>query len=186
MKRRHSTAPVNPRVGAITVSMKAPDEVPPKEGAYQAVPSGSQPEEIIIPSLQVDGFVQRVGIDQNTQIAVPTNIHLAGWFVESQQPGDKGLSIIDGHLDGVHGEGIFRHLANLKAGDAIKIIPRSGAVRTFTTMSVQTVSNTEAASILFSQDPTVVSQLNLITCDGSFDPLNKEYDKRVVVRARKN
>ncbi len=186
-KRRHtSTSPVNPEVGAVVVSTKTPDETVPQKRAYQALPSGTQPEEIVIPSINVDGFVQRVGIDQNSQVAVPTNIHLAGWFAQSQQPGDKGLSIIDGHLDGLHTDGIFRHLVDVKVGDPIKITLGDGTVRAFTVMSVQTVLNADVANILFSQDPAVVSQLNLVTCGGTYVKTDKGYDSRFVVMARLN
>lgn len=40
-------------------------------------------------------------------MAVPNNIHMAGWFMDSVRPGQMGLSIIDGHVDGRRETAIF-------------------------------------------------------------------------------
>lgn len=188
LRNRHASPPVAKAtptpVPGVSVSTTTPDEVKPQKGSYPALPTGSEPENIAIPSVGIDHFIQRVSVDQTGAIAVPTNIHLAGWFTNSVTPGDKGLSIIDGHVDGRVADGIFKHLAEVKTGDKIVITEADGVVRNFSVMSVQTVATADAGNLLFSQDPSVVSQLNLITCGGTFDATQKQYDKRVIVSAK--
>src|SRR5262245_48002539 len=83
----------------VTYSTDQPDEnEPPKD--YNWSGTATDPKKIIIPSIGVDAFVQQVGVDQKKQIAVPDNIHMVGWFINSVRPGQKGLSIIDGHVNG--------------------------------------------------------------------------------------
>ena len=47
------------------------------------------------------------GVDQNNKITAETII-LTGWFTNSQQPGQDGLSIIAGHVTGKKGDKIFK------------------------------------------------------------------------------
>jgi hypothetical protein len=48
-------------------------------------------------------------------------------------------------------------------------------------MSVDTVDENKATGYLFSQNPKVVKQLNLITCGGDYDKKSHLYSKRVIV-----
>lgn len=144
----------------------------------------NQPEYILLPSINSEGSIQSIGVNKNKEMAVPANIHTAGWFKESVIPGEKGLSIINGHLDGRHGAGIFRNLGSIKAGDTYTIKFSDNTIKTFQVMQVITVDNDRAASVLFSQDPAVSNQLNLITCAGNFNAASMDYSKRIVVTSR--
>ena len=92
--------------------------------------AASEPERLLIPRLQVDGYVESLGIGASNDVAVPSNIHLAGWFNKSARPGDRGLSVIDGHLDGPHTpDGIFSRLGTLRTGDAFSVTRGDGHQR---------------------------------------------------------
>lgn len=134
-----------------------------------------------MPSIGVDAYLQNVGVDQNKEVAVPSNIHMGGWFVDSVRPGDKGLSIIDGHLNGVHQDGIFINLDKVASGDTYTIEFGNGSKEQFRVKAVKVVDLDKAASVLFSQDPAITNQLTLITCGGVYDSKTKLYDKRVIV-----
>ena len=68
---------------------------------------------LLLQVISIDAYLQNVGVDQNNQIAVPNNIHIAGWFVDSVRTGENGLSIIDGRVDGrAANEGVLRTLKN--------------------------------------------------------------------------
>jgi sortase A len=164
----------------ITYSTDTPDETKPKK-EYQWRGGANDPRLINLPTIQTEGFIQNVGVDQNKQIAVPNNIHLAGWFVDSVQPGQTGLSIIDGHVDGRKNDGIFKHLAGLKENDEYTIEMGDGRLKRYRVKTTVTVATKDAAGILFSQDPKIKSQLNLVTCGGSFDRQSRQYDKRIIV-----
>jgi LPXTG-site transpeptidase (sortase) family protein len=167
----------------ITSSIDTPDETKPaKDYEWKGAPG--DPKYIKLPTINAEGFMQVVGVDQNNQVAVPTNIHMAGWFRDSVRPGQKGLSIIDGHLNGTEADGIFIHLQKMKKDDTFTIEFGDGSTKQFEVTGVTTVATKDAATVLFSQDPKATNQLNLITCGGTFDRSSRLYDKRVIVSSR--
>lgn len=168
----------------VTHSTDQPDEQKPGPD-YNWVGASNDPKKIIIPSVGIDGFVQKVGVDQNNQIAVPNNVHMAGWFIDSVRPGEKGLSIIDAHLDGrINAEALFSTLPSVKQNDAITVEFGDGSQKVFIVSEMHEVGLNEASSVLFSQNPTATNQLNLITCVGTYDKAANTYDKRFIVYAQ--
>lgn len=165
----------------ITYSTNEPDEIKPGKQSYQWRGAADEPRYIKLPTIEVEGFIQKVGVDQNQEIAVPTNIHIAGWFVDSVKPGQPGLSIIDGHINGRGSDGIFVNLEKLKKGDTYTVEFGDGTSKEFKVTDVTSVETKDAPSVLFSQDPNNSSQLNLITCGGNFDTNSRSYDKRVII-----
>ncbi len=165
----------------VTHSTDTPSEQKPGSN-YAWRGSANDPKKIVMPAAGIDAFIQNVGVDQNNQIAVPNNIHIAGWFVDSVRPGQNGLSIIDGHVDGRFvNEGVFARLGELKEGDEFTVEMGSGAMLRYRVGKITTVKTNEAASILYSQIPSVTSQLNLITCTGTYLKDQKTYDQRTIV-----
>ena len=165
----------------ITYSIDQPDESKPDKDTYEWIGRADEPKCITLPSINGGGFVQRVGVDQNNEIAVPNNIHTSGWFIETVKPGDDGLSIIDGHVDGRVNGGIFRDLIKLKIGDEFNIELGVGTINNYKVTKIIQVSAKNATSVLFSQDPKIKSQLNLITCGGKYNSQTKQYDDRIIV-----
>lgn len=170
----------NPEI--VTYSTDTPDEKKPDDD-YKWGGAPNEPKFIRLPTIQVSGFIQKVDVDQNNEVAVPNNIHMAGWFKDSMAPGEMGLSIIDGHIDGRTMPGIFQHLIKLKPGDEYTVEMGDGSIKHYLVRRVVAVDAGEAANVLFSQDPRVKSQLNLITCGGSFDKKTRKYDQRVIVNS---
>lgn len=142
-----------------------------------------QPLSISIPSVDIRGFIQKVGVDQHRAIAAPNNVHLAGWFVDSVKPGQKGLSIIDGHVNGRTQDGVFKNLSRVRSGDLVTVTEAGGKKYTYKVFKTTTLPNKKAAEALFQQDPSVASQLNLITCAGQYDGKTRTYTDRVIVYA---
>ena len=172
-----------PVTGKVTTySTDTPVETPPPAG-YDWRGADYEPKRISLPTIQSEGFLQSVGTDQNNQIAVPGNIHVAGWFVNSVRPGNLGLSIIDGHVNGRVNDGIFKQLGKMEIDDEFSLELGSGKILTYKVKSVVSVDVAKANEVLFSQDPKAKSQLNLITCGGTFDRTSKQYLQRVIVAA---
>ncbi len=166
----------------VTQSTESPEERLPDDVGFNWKGRSTDPKRIQIPAIGVDAFMQSVGVDQNSQIAVPNNIHVAGWFVDSVRPGDQGLSIIDGHINGRYtDEGIFKRLNELKVDDTVRVVFGDDSVREFRVYSAASHSLTDAPSVLYSQVPEIKNQLNLITCIGSYDVANRTYDSRHIV-----
>lgn len=168
----------------ITYSTPNPEENKP-ESTYPWKGDAKSPKKIVYESLGIDSFIQNVGKDQNNEVAVPNNIHIAGWYVESAPIGQKGLSIIDGHVDGWTEKGIFTSLKDTNIGDLIHIYLGDGEKITYKVFEMNNVDANIAVNYLFSQSPRVTSQLNLITCGGKYNTETKSYENRIIVYAEK-
>lgn len=165
----------------ITDSINTPDESKPNADNYNWRGAPDEPKKIRISKIGVDAFVQKSGVDQENKIAVPNNVHLASWFTDSQKPGHNGLSIISGHVSGRTVDGIFKQLKEIAEGDEFEIELGSGEVKRYKVLRTDKVAEAESANILFSQNPKVKSQVNLITCGGNFDESTDQYEDRVIV-----
>lgn len=169
--------------GVVTYSTEKPDETPIKAcDDFKAI--ANNPKKIVITSLGIDACIQRVGVDQNQAIAVPTNVHAAGWYVNSPVPGEKGVSIIDGHVQGRYSDAIFGKIKGLAVKENIKVIFGDDSERNFEVVSVDNYSVEETNTQQYVQLEDVERQLTLITCAGRYDAKSEGYDRRVVVRAK--
>lgn len=169
----------------ITFSTDNPDESKDNADNYYWTGLGAEPKKIIIDKLHVDTYIQKAGIDQNKAVAVPTNVHLAGWFAESPLPGQHGPTptIIDGHVSGRTVDGVFKNLAKLVKNDSFEIELGNGKTLSYKVFDKVELKESDSVSYLFSQNPTVKSQVNLITCGGKFDRDVNKYENRVIVAA---
>ena len=165
----------------VTVSDDKPDERPVSPDAEYNVPA-DHPRRIIMDRLEINGFVQPVGVDQHGAIAVSSNIHIAGWFVDRAAPGESGLSIIDGHVRGWTSSGVFERLNEMVPGDRFQVEMGDLSIREFEVMESRTVSAPDADTALFER--SVEGQLNLITCTGPYNEKIDGYEQRQIIYAR--
>lgn len=163
-----------------TTSTDAPSEQPVPDD--YTVPA-DKPLSIQLPSIKAKGFIQQVGVDKNNQMVVPSNVHMGGWYTGSVLPGEEGLSIIDGHVNGLYAKGIFANLSKLKSGDAFTVTFGDKSVKNFKVKALKTVSTEEANTVLYERDSSAVKQLNLITCTGRYEKSTRTYDQRIIVVA---
>lgn len=178
-------APTPPTISSkiVTHSTDEPEETPPAcDDSYKV--AASEPRKIEIPSLGVSGCIQKVGIDQKNAVAVPANIHVAGWYTNSPLPGQKGVSVIDGHVMGRYSNAIFTPLKNAKAGDIIRIELGNTSWKEFEVVDTTSYPVGEVMNHLFTPLNDVDSQLTLITCGGTFDRSSQAYNERIIVRAK--
>ena len=166
----------------ITKDTDVPEEKKPKDSDYN-VPA-NQPRRISLPTIDTEGLIQKVGINSNNAISVPSNIHFGGWYVESVTPGELGLSIIDGHVSGKYQDGIFKNLKDVKTGDTFSIEFGDLSRRNFEVVEVRTLPEAESAAFLLTKRDDIEQQLNLITCGGEFNKDKQTYNDRVVVVSR--
>ncbi|RTK94721.1 class F sortase [Candidatus Saccharibacteria bacterium] len=163
-----------------TASTDQPSEQRPPSS--YSVPA-DKPLSIQLPTIKAEGFIQQVGADKNNQMVVPSNVHMAGWYTKSVLPGANGLSIIDGHVNGLYAKGIFANLGKLKSDDAFTVTFGDKSVKNFKVKKVQTVSVKEADTALYVRDTSIAKQLNLITCGGKFNKADRTYDARIIIVA---
>ncbi len=156
-----------------------PDENEPDCENYKV--SNNQPRKIIMPTINTEGCLQKVSIDSKGAIGVPNNIHVGGWYIGLSMPGNKGLSLIDGHLRGLYNQGIFENLYKLKGGDKFEIEYGDGSSKKFEVVSVKQYTVRETSARMFYKHPDIDSQLNLITCFGEWQSDTRQFNQRILV-----
>lgn len=165
----------------VTESTDTPKESEvPIEDCDEFASVDQQPVRISIPSIGVDGCIQQVGIDQYGDIAVPTNVGVAGWYVNSPMPGNTGVSIIDGHVQGRYRDGIFAQLPDVEIGADIIIEDATGSRRVFLVQEGTSVPVEAAQQELFRKLDDTDSQLTLITCSGDIDDADQFSERHIV------
>ncbi|MDV9178870.1 class F sortase [Streptomyces sp. W16] len=129
----------------------------------------SVPVTLRVPAIGVDTPVMQLGLASDGTVQVPpiTAHDRAGWYRYSPTPGRTGPSVILGHVTvGAYGDGVFRHLARLRAGDRIDAVLENGTTATFTVTAVRTVAKAD-----FPSDEVYGNvdrpELRLITCGGT-------------------
>lgn len=180
-----TTGDVVPPSKTVTTSTETPSErTPPAiENADNYTVAANAPRALKIASLAIASFIQPVGTDQYGQIAVPSNVHFAGWYVDSSPPGTKGVTVIDGHVGGRYGGAVFSKLPEIKVGDTVLL--QKGDLSWLTYQVERNVSVTpDDNAALFTHSTNSENELHLITCTGVYIPAKKSYDQRSLIIAR--
>lgn len=185
-QRHQATSNPNPTIPTqvVTQAIDKPDETPIKEACANYAVAAHLPRRIELPSVGTSGCIQRVGVTEDNHIAVPTNIHLAGWYTGSVVPGEPGVSIIDGHVLGRYDDAIFAKLGELKPGSKVRVQFGDKSWKEFEVVSVDSYSVKQASKEQYKALPDVKKQLTLITCGGNYDANSESYDERVIVRSK--
>ncbi|MGW6540540.1 class F sortase [Streptomyces sp. NPDC055051] len=162
-----------------------PDTAPSAQGSVRVVrpPARSIPVGLRIPAIGVDTPVMRLGLSPDGTVEVPpiTADDLAGWYEHSPTPGETGPSVLLGHVTvGSYGDGVFRHLARLRRGEAIDVRLENGVEARFTVTDVRTVAKSDFPTEEVYGDVDR-PELRLITCGGPRD--GHEYRDNVIVFA---
>ncbi len=152
--------------------------------AHQALAqNASTPVHIKIPALNIDTAIQSVGKDKAGNMDVPSNSTDVAWYNLNNAPGEPGNAVISGHYDDKKGPAVFYKLGKLKKGDVIQVTDNAATVRNFKVIEVASYAYTDAPlNKIFGFD--LKRDLNLITCDGRWNPRTHTYNKRLVVYAR--
>lgn len=141
----------------------------------------AEPQTLTIPKLNVQTSVEQVGQDAGGRMDVPTGVDNVGWYSLGFKPGEAGNAVIDGHLDTVTGApAVFFYLDRLTAGDQVMVTDKNGKNLTFEVTNVQSYPFDQVPL----QDifgPNDKPRLNLITCIGVWDRINRNYSNRLVV-----
>jgi len=146
---------------------------------YDAV---AVPVRLRIPALHVDSPLQRLGVQADGAIAVPSSPTVAGWYERGPRPGQPGPAVILGHVDSHTGPGVFVGLRAVRPGTVVLVDRADGSSVTFRVTGVSRVSKTQFPTDLV-YAPTLDSTLRLVTCGGSFDRARGSYRDNVIAYA---
>ncbi|ALV33025.1 class F sortase [Streptomyces sp. CdTB01] len=149
-------------------STAPPSSAPPPAKSVSAV-GRSVPVGLRIPAIGVDTPVLRLGLAADGTVQVPpVQAHdRAGWYRHSPTPGQKGPSVILGHVTvGAYGDGVFRHLKDLRRGERIEVRLENGTDAVFAVTDVRTVAKADFPTKEVYGDVDR-PELRLITCGGA-------------------
>lgn len=147
-----------------------------------APPSGKVvPESIDIPSIDVEAPLMKLGRTKDGEVELPPyeKPKLAGWYTGSAVPGDKGASVIVGHVDTKTAPAVFYKLRQVRKGDRVKVERSDGKVVTYRVDEVEQVHKDRFPL----RRVYVEDGLKLVTCGGRFDRARGEYVDNVIVYA---
>lgn len=162
---------------------------PTTRGTQPVVPftlPSSRPVSILIPAIGVRSPIQELGLDQDGTLQVPQpgpHYNEAAWCDCSPTPGQRGPSVILGHVDSAsQGPSVFFKLGALRPGDLVIVDRTDGVAATFKVTGVRRyLKDAFPTAVVYGNTPD--AQLRLITCGGSFDHGTGHYVDNVVVFA---
>ncbi len=141
------------------------------------------PALLVIPKLKIKAQIDPVGLTSTNNMDVPADASHVGWYMFGPMPSVRGNAVIAGHYDTPSGRpAIFYRLNRLVVGDTLDIELNDGTLHTFVVTGKDII-----ATDVFPEDYVFGTKyginLNLITCNGVWDPVEKNYSKRLVVYA---
>lgn len=175
----------------LSVSVDVPDETPVADLCDQYQTEEDYPRKIFIDSLGINMCIEQVALDRNGYITAPSNIHLGGYYIKSARPGEKGATVINGHMLGRYNKAAFQHLDDVKLGAEIHLQLGNKSWLTYEVVDKKTYAADKVMGhifqpIDFDNDEVVKNQLTLVPSVGAADATNEAYDTRTIVYARLN
>jgi sortase (surface protein transpeptidase) len=141
------------------------------------------PTAVRIPAIGVDSRLVDLALNADGTLQVPSDPHLAGWYVGRPVPGEPGPAVIVGHVDSETGPAVFYALRDLGRGDRIEVERADGSVVRFTVVAREQ-HDKDSFPTRSVYGPTSDPELRLITCGGRFDRDVGHYTDNVIVYAR--
>ena len=161
---------------------------PAVSDAFGFEPRVALPTRLRIPALGVDSAVTKAHLSEDGYLQPPKpgpDFDKAAWYTGSQRPGDLGVAVIEGHVDGHKGPSVFYGLGGLEEGALVAVKRADGTSVTFRVYAVRTYLKSEFPTAeVYGARPA--PELRLITCGGEYDAARKTsgYDSNTVVYAR--
>jgi len=145
----------------------------------------SLPLAVDIPAIGVSSGLLYLGLNPDGTIAVPSLYSApdeAAWYKYSATPGQRGTSVIEGHLDTDRGPAVFFRLGALRPGNQIDVRLADGITAVFRVTGVRSYAKSHfPANTVYGA--TGYAALHLITCGGAFDFASGHYLSSTVVFA---
>lgn len=200
-QHQHAPQPAPAQAGTVGAAGTSTGAIPapPRPGSRSAarhdgtvghgpVLARSLPVSIAIPAIGVRSRLLDVGRNPDGTIQVPplndpplTNE--AAWYEFSPTPGQRGPSIIEGHVDSARdGPSVFFRLGALRPGDLVNVTLADHQVAVFKISGVRRYPKDHFPTSAVYGD-TDYAALRLITCGGDFDARTHHYLASVVAFA---
>ena len=144
------------------------------------------PLHLTIPSIGVSTSLVLLGLEEDRTVEVPTAPGRAGWFRLGTVPGQRGSSVILGHVDSTHGPAVFADLSTMRSPDRVDVVLSNDTIVSFEVTDVELYANADFPAERVYAGTTRARELNLVTCGGEYDPQRGGYQSNVVVFTRRS
>ncbi len=141
------------------------------------------PIRLHIPKIGIDvPFAAPLGVKENGEVEVPKTYDEVGWYQHGPTPGERGPSVIFGHVDSKAGPAVFYSLGQVAPGDEVVVDRIDGTSATFIIHKLERVpqGSFPTESVYGDVDQ---SELRLITCTGTYDRGVLRYSHNLIVYA---
>ena len=158
-------------------------QMPLHQADFSSVSSSEFPTLLHIPlkGIEINSQIEHVGILPDGTMDMPKKKEDVGWFELGKIPGTTGTAVIAGHYGWKDGKAsAFDNINKLKKGDEIFIEDGKGLITTFVVTESRTFDPKASTTDIFNSNDDK-SHLNLITCEGVWDPAAKSYSERLVI-----
>lgn len=174
-----------PAPAAASPAVPAPAAPAPAAPGPAALPR-SEPVVLEIPAIGVRTDLLKLGMRENGSLEVPQDTGSgapASWYNGSPTPGERGPSVMLGHVNSPSGRGgVFADLRQLTPGTEINVSRTDGSIAVFTVDRGALYSKNDFPTLEVYGN-TAGPELRLITCDG-YDPDTGLFDDNYVIYAK--
>lgn len=170
-----SASPVPASAGPAQAAL--PPAVSP-DGALSA----SVPVSVEVTSVGISSTLLQLGKQPNGEVETPPGEpgSPAGWYKDSPSPGQRGSSVILGHVNSTKSPvGVFYRLRELSVGQTITVTRSDHTAAVFTVDTVRTYHKSSFPTVEVYQNADR-PEIRLITC-GGYDQASGEYLDNTVV-----
>lgn len=177
---------LTPREGAPMPPASMSETIAPASAGEAPTPMRpSVPTWIRIPSLDVRTDVISLGLNDDGTVAVPTleQVDDTSWYKNGPTPGERGSSVILGHVDSDTGPAVFFDVGGMDRGDEIEVDREDGSTAVFAVEAAETVPKDDFPTERVYGDLDYPG-LRLVTCGGVFDKEEGSYTDNIVLYAR--
>ena len=179
-----STSPATQGQVAVTRAAHAtrvPTHRPPRGPAFLA---RSRPVHLWIPALNVSASVIVLGLNSDGSVQVPPNTVETGWYKYGPAPGQRGSSVILGHVDSYRGIGVFFYLRNLRPGNLVRVELADRKIVNFSVIGLREYTKGQfPEKVVYGYRS--YAGLQLVTCGGVFDHATGHYLSNIVVYTKR-
>jgi len=157
------------------------------DGHAPSGPAGESGMRMVIPKIGVDAPVTVRAIGDDGVMGAPNGRFDVVWYDFSAfsgmggYPGSSGNAVFSGHVDyHPHYTAVFWDLNQLAPGDIIEVHLPDGKVARYSVQWSESIDpETDFSS--YCRD-TGEGTITIVTCQGTFDPSTRQYNRRLVVR----
>lgn len=186
------------KAGAVTVAnggdlareagLFAPEVLAPEQPTVYRATQPERPVRMLIPKIRVNAPIVHLGISKDGSLPVPQRAGEVAWYTYSGAAGEANNSVMSGHLNWGNQSGVFARLKELVDGHEIVLVGDRGTRFVYEVLGCGLVD-----CHLPVAQPTHIDEFvgfsafahaTLITCEGQFDRINRDYSHRRIVRAR--